>query len=148
MSTDARITKDLMETLEDGRQGFNKAAEEMASNGRADYAAAFRRIADERAAFYTELEQMAAAYGDDVDEDGSVAGTLHRVWMSVRETLAFNDVEAVLKTAEQGEDHAVSEYKKAMEADISAGLRTVVERQFGAVKAAHDKVRNLRDVHA
>ena len=148
MSTDARVTKDLMETLEDGREGFNKAAEEMASNGRADYAAEFRRIADERAGFYTELEQLAAAYGDDIDEDGSIAGTLHRVWMAVRDTLAFDDVEAVLKTAEQGEDHAVSEYKKAMEADISAGLRTVVERQFSAVKAAHDKVRSLRDMHA
>lgn len=148
MSTDARVTKDLMETLEDGREGFNKAAEEMANNGRSDYAAEFRRIADERAKFYTELEQMAAAYGDDIDPDGTVAGTLHRVWMGVRDTLAFDDVEAVLKTAEQGEDHAVSEYEKALESDISAGLRTAVERQFGAVKAAHDKVRNLRDHHA
>lgn len=148
MSTDARVTKDLMETLEDGREGYNKAAEEMANNGRSDYAAEFRRIADERASFYTELEQMAAAYGDDIDPDGSAVGTLHRVWMSVRETLAFDDVTAVLKTAEQGEDHAVSEYKKAMDADISAGLRTVVERQFTAVKAAHDKVRALRDHHS
>ena len=147
MSTDARVTKDLMETLEDGREGYNKAAEELAGSGRADYAAEFRRIADERSAFYTELEQLAAAYGDDIEDDGSVAATLHRVWMSVRETLAFDDVEAVLKTAEQGEEHAVSEYKKALDADISAGLRTVVERQYGAVKTAHDKVRSLRDLH-
>lgn len=147
MSTDARVTKDLMETLEDGREGFNKAAEEMAEAGAAQYASEFRRIADERAKFYTELEQLAASYGDDIEDDGSMAGTLHRVWMSVRETLSFDDVEAVLKTAEQGEDHAVSEYQKAMDADISAGLRTVVERQFSSIKASHDKVRNLRDLH-
>ena len=47
MSTDARVTKDLMETLEDGRDGFNHAAEKMADNNRPDYASEFRTIAAE-----------------------------------------------------------------------------------------------------
>ncbi len=51
----------------------------------------------------------------------------------------------MLDAAEMGEDHAIKEYDKALDADISPGLRTVVQRQATEVKAAHDKVRALRD---
>lgn len=54
----------------------------------------------------------------------------------------------VLDVAEQGEDHAGKEYEKALAADISTGLRTVVERQLVDVRSAHDQVKALRDAHA
>src|SRR6478609_6030989 len=56
--------------------------------------------------------------------------------------------EAVLDVAEQGEDHAKSEYEKALDADITAGLRTVVARQYTEVQQTHDIVRDLRDAYA
>ena len=54
----------------------------------------------------------------------------------------------MLDVAEQGEDHAKSEYAKALDADISAGLRTVVARQYAEVQQTHDIVRDLRDAYA
>ena len=54
----------------------------------------------------------------------------------------------MLDVAEQGEDHAKSEYAKALDADISAGLRTVVARQYTEVQQTHDIVRDLRDAYA
>ena len=46
-----------------------------------------------------------------------------------------------------GEDHAVSEYEDAMKADISAGLRTVLTRQFAEVSSARDRVKTLAEQH-
>ena len=43
-----------------------------------------------------------------------------------------------------GEDHAVSEYEKALEKDLSAGFREVVSRQHQAVVAARDEVKALQ----
>jgi uncharacterized protein (TIGR02284 family) len=52
----------------------------------------------------------------------------------------------VLDVAEQGEDHAVAEFERALANDeISIDLRDVIERQFASVRAAHDDVRILRD---
>jgi uncharacterized protein (TIGR02284 family) len=54
----------------------------------------------------------------------------------------------VLNAAETGEDHAVGEYEKALDAEISTGLRDVLDRQYREVKAARDDVRSLAASHA
>lgn len=146
MSNDRKVTTDLIQTLEDGKKGFTDAADKLADTNRADLAPKFRELAEERAKFSAELETMAAAYGDDIDEDGSVLAAAHRGWMSLKDALSGSDPDGVLDAAEQGEDHAVSEYEKALEADISENLRQTIQRQFVAVKAAHDDVKRLRDL--
>ena len=148
MSTDRRVTKDLIKTLEDGREGFARAADKLAETDRPDLSTTMRTLSEQRARFSAELEQMAATYGDDIDEDGSMAGTLHRGWMAVKDAIAGSDPEGVLDAAEQGEDHAVSEYRDALDADISQSLRVVLARQFVEVQQAHDQVKALRDAHA
>jgi hypothetical protein len=44
-----------------------------------------------------------------------------------------------------GENHAVSEYEKALEQDLSAGFRDLVTRQHAAVVAARDEVKSLQN---
>ena len=149
MSADRKVTKDLIQTCKDGSEGFAKAADKLGEAGKTDLATQFRQFGSERAQFASELENLAAQYGDDADASGSVAGTLHRGWMAVKDVLAGSgDPEGVLDAAEQGEDHAKSEYAKALEEDISPTLRDVVERQFAAVQRAHDTVRDVRDSYA
>ncbi|NND74910.1 MAG: PA2169 family four-helix-bundle protein [Ilumatobacter sp.] len=146
MSQDARVTKDLIETLEDGRKGFAKAAEKLADSDRSDLSAKMTEYSNQRAQFSAELEALAATYGDDIDEDGSVAAAAHRGWMAVKDALTGSSPQGVLDAAEQGEDHAVSEYEDALSKDISDGLRTVVQRQFTAIKQAHDDVKAMREL--
>ncbi|HSJ90451.1 MAG TPA: PA2169 family four-helix-bundle protein [Ilumatobacter sp.] len=144
-STDEKVTQDLIETLEDGKAGFTKAAERLVDTDRADLAPRFHEFAAQRGRFADELRQLAAQYGDHIDEEGSLAGSLHRGWMAIKDALTGDSAEQVLSAAEQGEDHAKSEYRDALEQDISAHLRTVVERQQREVVSAHDEVRALRD---
>ena len=148
MSTDAAVAKDLIETLEDGKDGFAKGAEKLAADGSVDIAATFRELSAERARFAEELRELAEEYGDDIHESGSVAAAVHRGWMSLKDALSGDDPKGVLDVAEQGEDHAVKQFEKALTEDTSPGLRTVVERQLRDVRAAHDTVRSLRDAHA
>lgn len=145
MSADAAVTKDLIQTLEDGKEGFAKGADKLADSDRPELASAFRQNGQQRERFSAELQEMAKAYGDDLPDSGSVAGTLHRGWMSLKDALSGSGPDGVLDAAEQGEDHAVKEYEKALGADISHELRTVVERQLADVRTAHDQVRALRD---
>jgi uncharacterized protein (TIGR02284 family) len=146
-STDEAVTKDLVETLEDGEKGFAQGAEKLEESDVPELAVTFREFSAQRATFSADLRRLAAAYGDKIDESGSAAAALHRGWMSLKDALTGSDPKGVLDAAEQGEDHAVKEYRKALDQDISPELRAVVERQSAEVAAAHDRVKALRDAH-
>ncbi|HEX5695902.1 MAG TPA: PA2169 family four-helix-bundle protein, partial [Acidimicrobiia bacterium] len=95
--------------------------------------------------FSTELRSIASVQGFDISEEGSLAGTMHRGWIGLKDALTGDNPAAVLGAAESGEDHAVSEYEQALEKDLPTEIRTVIERQATEVRRAHDEVRNLRD---
>ncbi len=143
-STDETVTKDLIETLEDGREGFAKGAEKLRDIGHGA-AGTFDEYSRQRGGFADDLRQLAREYGDEIDESGSLAGALHRGWMAIKDAVTGSDPDGVFGAAEQGEDHAVSEFDKALDADISDRLRTMVQLQSTAVRAAHDRVKALRD---
>src|SRR5690606_32605860 len=112
-------TKDLVQTLEDGKDGFAKGADKLESEDAAA-AATFRRYSEQRHQFAEELRGLAEAYGDEIHESGSAAAAVHRGWMTLKDALTGSNPSGVLDAAEQGEDHAVREYEKALaETEIS-----------------------------
>ncbi len=145
MSADESVTQDLIKTLENGHEGFQRAAEKLSSSNESALAQEFTTFSAQRSQFATELQHLAAAYGDHVDKRTTVPGALHRGWMAVKDMLAGSDPDGVLDAAAQGEDHAVEEYETAMKEDISDGLRTVLSRQYAEVKATRDRVVGARD---
>jgi uncharacterized protein (TIGR02284 family) len=70
---------------------------------------------------------------------------LHRGWINLKSALTGGDDHAILAECERGEDSAVEEYKKALDEDLSPSLYELVSRQYSDIKAAHDRIRNLRD---
>ncbi len=144
MSDDEQVAKELVETLEDGEQGFASAAEQLRDGDHPEWAETLQRLSEQRASFRREIVDLGHEYGDDVEESGTVAAALHRGWISLKDALTGGDAAPVLAAAVTGEDHAVSEYEKAMEGDLSAGFREVVSRQHAAVVAARDEVKALQ----
>lgn len=144
MSTDESIATDLIRTLENGKEGFDKAAERLDDSDRPDVAAKFREFAHQRATMSDELKAIAGAYGDDVDQRSTLPGALHRGWIAVKDALTGDDADAVIGAAETGEDHAVEQYREALDADLSPEFRPIVVRQLASVQAAHDYVRTLQ----
>jgi uncharacterized protein (TIGR02284 family) len=143
MSTDERICTNLIHTLEDGQHGFETAAERLADSDRPEIASEFAKFGAERREMAQELQAIAASYGDEVDRRGTVAGALHRGWIGLKDALTGDDADAVIASAERGEDHALEQYREAVEADLSPEFRAVVERQMASVQRAHDYVRSL-----
>lgn len=143
MSTDETIATNLIHTLENGKEGFDKAAEKLESSDRPDVAAKFREFAQQRATMSDELKQITVAYGDDATQRGTMPGALHRGWIAVKDAFSSDDAEAVIGAAETGEDHAVEQFREALEADISPDFRPIVTRQLASVQSAHDYVRSL-----
>ena len=147
MSADEKVAKDLVETLKDGRNGFASAAEKLRDSDTPETAATFQRFSDQRASFVQDIVSMGHAYGDDVDESGSVAAKLHRGWISLKDALTGDDASSVFGAAVTGEDHAVSEYEKALdEDDLSPEFRALIQQQHASIVAARDEVKALQDL--
>ncbi len=144
LKTVNQVLEDLVETLEDGKKGFRQAADQL-DEERPDVAGRLRQFADEREQFSAELREIASSEGMDIVEEGSVAGSVHRGWIALKDALAANDTHAVLAAAETGEDHAVAEFEAALEEELPSQIREIIARQAMAVKEAHDAVRALRD---
>lgn len=143
MSEDERIATRLIHTLENGKMGFETAAEKL-NDERPEVAAKFRQFSQQRATMSDRLKRVAASYGDDVGQRSTVPGALHRGWIAVKDALTGDDPDAIINAAETGEDHAVAEYQDALGEDgVSPEFRSLISEQLTSVRATHDYVRGL-----
>ena len=133
---------ELIETSKDGENGFRKAAQDARNP---ELKSLFGTCATRCSDSARELQQIVRANGGDPERTGSVAGALHRGWISVKEAVTSRDDKAILEECERGEDYAKSQYSKALEEDLPANVRAIVQRQYQGVLSNHDKVRALRD---
>lgn len=133
---------DLIETSKDGEQGFLKAARDTKSP---ELSALFTQCAQRCVDGARELQALVREMGGEPEKSGSAAAALHRGWISVKEAVSSRDDKAILEEVERGEDYAKKEYRDALEQDLPANVKAVVERQYRGVLANHDKVRALRD---
>ena len=132
----------LIETNKDGQDGFKTAAEGVQNS---DLKSTFYELAHQRSQFAGELQSAVRELGGDPENSGSVSGAIHRGWINIKSAVTGQDDAAILNEAERGEDIAKNAYKSALEAELPANVRSIVETQSAAVKQAHDKVRDLRD---
>jgi uncharacterized protein (TIGR02284 family) len=86
--------------------------------------------------------------GGKPETGGSMTGALHRGWVDVKSAVTDRSDHAILAECEKGEDVAKKRYHDALEEDLPADVRAIVERQYQGVLQTHDRVRDLRDQYA
>jgi uncharacterized protein (TIGR02284 family) len=142
MSQEAVSTlNDLIETLKDGKNGFETAASDVKD---ANVKAIFQQFAQQRSQLASELQSEVRKLGGDPEKSGSVSATMHRGWINIKSALGGGE-KSILNEAERGEDVAVKSYEKALAKNLPGDVSSVVRRQYDQVKQAHDRVRDLRD---
>ncbi len=139
------VLNDLLESARDGEYGFNACAEHAESG---QLKSIFQRHSRECATAAGELEHEIRRLNGEPAQGGTMAGALHRGWVSVKSALSIQDDKAVLQECERGEDAAVARYRKALKATLPADVRALVERQAQGAQRNHDEVRALRDSYS
>lgn len=135
----------LVETCKDGAQGFHTAADGVEEPG---LRRLFTSYAEQRAQFAAELEGLVQGLGGDPADHGHVAGALHRGWINLKAAITGKDDGAIISECERGEDFAKDRFRKALDADLPAAVRTAVERQYVQVQQAHDHIRSLEQSYS
>jgi uncharacterized protein (TIGR02284 family) len=143
MKKESTVLNNLIETLKDGQEGFKQAAEGVSDP---KLKSLFRDYSNQRSRFATALQVEVRQHGETEPETSSSAtGALHRGWINVKSAITGGDEHAILAECERGEDSAVEEYQKALDDGLTPSAQELVLRQFAEIKAAHDRIKSLRD---
>lgn len=135
----------LIETCKDGQDGFKTAAEGIE---RSDLKTVFYEFSQQRAEFAGVLQGHVRTLGGDPESTGSVSAAVHRGWMDIKSLVTGKDEEAILNECERGEDYAKEAYAEALKTALPSNIAEVVGQQAKAVKAAHDRVKGLRNAES
>lgn len=137
-----KVLNNLIETSKNGEKGFLAAAEDTKN---AELRQLFQRRAQDCASGAAELQAIVAQSGETPEDSGTVAGALHRGWVNLKAAVAGRDDLAILEECERGEDVAKKQYADALQENLPANIRAIVQRQYDGVLRNHDQVKALRD---
>ncbi len=140
-----KVVRSVIQVLHDGQKGLATIASELKDESAKHF---FLEETQMRANFAAELENELHRLGiHDVNEGGTVAGTVHRVWADMKSKLGGGD-HTLLETAEQGEDEAKQKYAEALKETLPGTVSDLLLQQQVHILMSHDTIRSLRDSHA
>ena len=136
---------DLLEKAYDAEKGFTKAAENVDSTRLKTF---FNKKASERRSFIQELRTELVANGLEIKEnDGSVAGTLHRAWMDTKALFSTDNEESMLEEVRNGEKAALEDYDDILEdKELPPTTVNILRKQRNAIESSYRKADYLEDV--
>lgn len=137
------VLNGLTRACTDAERAFLRAADRVPEPELVDL---FAQFALQRAEFAVQLRERVKTLRGTPESAGTVAGALHRAWMGLEAALASNEIHAILAECERGEDMSVKAYGTALkENELDDQTRRLIQTQYEAVQAAHDRIRQLRD---
>ncbi|MBP0590004.1 PA2169 family four-helix-bundle protein [Paraburkholderia sp. LEh10] len=139
------VLNDLIEISKDGERGFMKAAD---AAQHASVKEALLETAEHCTQGARELQDLVLSLGGKPESGGSMAGALHRGWLEVKLAVGSRADYAILSDCEKGEDAAQRHFLDALEKELPADVRAVVERLYQGVLQNHDRIRAMRDQYA
>jgi uncharacterized protein (TIGR02284 family) len=134
--------RSVIQILIDGQEGFQKIAEHLKDETLRRY---FAAESLKRAQFRGDIEEALHLEGvHDVNESGTVGGTVNRAWGDIKAHLGGGD-HALLETAESGEDAAKKAYQEVLEKELPLPIKQLLVTQSAHIQISHDYVKAARD---
>lgn len=142
-STD--ILNDVLETLIDSTDGYEKAAEIADRTTLKNF---FSRRAASRRAMAAAVRNEIATLGGTSDNDGTILASAHRVFMDLSAALQDND-EAAINAVDTGEEHLRKKFEKALDKDeLTGSAKTLLRNYQGELRADGRLIDHLEDATA
>ncbi|MEH6758957.1 MAG: PA2169 family four-helix-bundle protein [Parasphingorhabdus sp.] len=136
------ILNDVLETLIDSTDGYEKAAEVA---DRPAFKQLFGRRAASRRAMAADVRNHIVELGGTPDDDGSILANMHRTFLSIRAAVQDND-NAAIEAVDNGEKHLREQFEDALENDdLSPSARALLKKYQGELRADGRLIDQLED---
>lgn len=137
-----QLIETLIDTCRDGEKGYREAADHISDP---ELRAFFTEQSVERAGYAAALKDALEKLGKwETTRQGSVAGSLHRAWLEVKEHLGAGDG-PILETVVAGENAAMKNYAEALQEWLPPAIRPMIEKQALTISAACDHLKLMHD---
>lgn len=136
--------KSLHQINVDSVEGWKLAIEEI---DHPELLPLFRGILARREQQAGKLAAWLESHGGEAAEDTSFLSTVHRWWLSAKESFAAKDHAAIVEEADRGEESILAKYNELKDDDAirASSLHALIERQAAQVDADHNAVHALKD---
>lgn len=136
------VLNQLLGNSRDRQYGFRACAKEVDS---APLRKVFQSRASQCASAASELAGLIRQFGGKPRDGGTVGGAMHRGWVHAKGFVGADSSASMLEEYERGEDAAVVRYRKALEEDLPASVRAIVQRQAEGARRNGDQIKALRE---
>ncbi|HEX6387638.1 MAG TPA: PA2169 family four-helix-bundle protein [Anaerolineae bacterium] len=146
-TTNKRVVKTLnhlYRICHAGERGFETAAENVSNRG---LKVLLKHYAHQRRQFAATIQAEIERIGGKPTQRASILGIIHRGRMAIIATLTIgpeNTENVVLKEAELGEQAAVEAYKKALEKEMPAETKSLINHQYEEIQTVREQLVRLR----
>ena len=132
----------LLATLTDSINGYRDSAEDVQNSS---FRQLFLDSAEERSRVAEDLRAEVRRLGGDPNDDGSVMGKSHQMFLDLKAAVTGRDDKAIINEVERGEDYLKEKFETALNSGhLSGESRQVVERVFQSVRKGHDQVSSIK----
>jgi uncharacterized protein (TIGR02284 family) len=141
------ILNSLIQINNDRIEGYETASKEADET---DLKTLFSHFTETSLKCNAELVAEVKRLGGKPTEGTTTSGKFFRVWMDIKSAITGSDRKAIVNSCEYGEDIAVQTYNEALShsENLTSEQLMMIKEQHSAIKANHDKIKNLRDLMA
>ena len=138
--TERNVLEHLIEICRDGERGFHLAADHVSDPA---IKVLFLKFANQRRRFAVDLVPHLQRLGGRPDVNGTGTGTLHRVWMELKDRVAGNHDHMIIKETERGEHIALMAYQEALNGMLPPTVTDLIEKQRDEIQEAAERIRAI-----
>ena len=131
----------LVEVCRNGENGFRRAA--LAAQD-AHLRAILAEYASQREQFAAQLRYQVSRMGARPQDNGSLAGAVHRRWMDLLSAVSSDAERALIRECERGERFALASYKLALTNGLEGEVATLVREQQAQIELAYRHLQQLQ----
>ena len=131
----------LIEITRDGQTFYTDAVQRISNP---HLKAVFRALIDVKAQMIGTLSEHVRSRGLQPSTQGTLAGSLHRVYTEVRASLSRHGDMTFIAQLEAVEDRLLEAFEQAAVSSDDPDLRRIIALHLPKVRLCHDQMRNLK----
>jgi uncharacterized protein (TIGR02284 family) len=140
----ADMLNELIEITRDGERFYLDAARKVRSQ---ELRGIFRQMAQVRQDLIDDLGDHVLARGEVPSDERTLAGTARKLYADMLATIRADEETAYVAELEEAEDRLLDRYSEALDEAPTAPVREILERHLPTVRAAHSRMRRLKDMY-
>lgn len=138
------ILNDLLQITNDRIRGF-ESVEGKVWESYSDLKDEYDKMISQSKIMKNEIINLITERGGNPSDNGSVAGSIHRAWITIKNSLPVtNNDQETLQNVVFGEKHAIEAYENALKSgELGSDISSVISDQLHSLRNSYNQFNNI-----